>query len=121
MYINLVEAFAIQNLTVIKWPTSTEIKNELWHVSGRLKHRSNHEDKFDVRDMKKMKDGLWGKYGSTKTKATKLVFDTGSQWIILDMQEFLNYIKSRPKQPFHLEELASGFEWNVIFDKKTIP
>jgi hypothetical protein len=118
---NIIEAFATQNLTVIKWPTPTQIKNELWHVEGRLKHRSNHEDKFDVRDMKKMKDGVWGKHGSIKTKATKLVFDTNSQWIILDMQEFLDHIKSHPKQPFPLEKLVGDLEWNLILDKNTNP
>jgi len=103
----------VDNLISIKYPTETE-KKELWNVSGILKNRSNQEFKFDLRPLNKD----LSKKGSFKTKADKMVFETISEWILVDIEELHNYIKQHKLKVVELEQLISKLEWNIILPKK---
>jgi len=103
----------VDNLISIKYPTETE-KKELWDVSGILKNRSNQEFKFDLRPLNKD----LSKKGSFKTKADKMVFETISEWILVDIEELHNYIKQHELKVVELEQLISKLEWNIILPKK---
>ena len=103
----------VDNLISIKYPTETE-KKELWNVSGILKNRSNQEFKFDLRPLNKD----LSKKGSFKTKADKMVFETISEWILVDIEELHNYIKQHKLKVVELEQLISKLDWNIILPKK---
>ena len=103
----------VDNLISIKYPTETE-KKELWDVSGILKNRSNQEFKFDLRPLNKD----LSKKGSFKTKADKMVFETISEWILVDIEELHNYIKQHKLKVVELEQLISKLDWNIILSKK---
>jgi len=87
-----------------------------WNISGILKGK-NAFYKFDVRDMFKMSDGGLGKRGKTNSKADKMVFEAIDHWIIIDMEELVNYIKEKRLQKVHLEDLISKLDWNIILPK----
>jgi len=103
----------VDNLISIKYPTETE-KKELWDVSGILKNRSNQKFKFDLRPLNKD----LSKKGSFKTKADKMVFETISEWILVDIEELHNYIKQHKLKVVELEQLISKLDWNIILPKK---
>lgn len=95
-------------------PTIKQKKEELWDVSGILKDRSNQEFKFDLRPLNKD----LSKKGSFKTKADKMVFETVSEWILVDIEELHNYIKQHELKVVELEDLISKLDWNIILPKK---
>jgi len=95
-------------------PTIKQKKEELWDVSGILKDRSNQEFKFDLRPLNKD----LSKKGSFKTKADKMVFETISEWILVDIEELHNYIKQHELKIVELEQLISKLDWNIILPKK---
>jgi hypothetical protein len=103
----------IDNLISIKYPTEIE-KKELWDVSGILKDRSNQEFKFDLRPLN---EDL-SKKGSFKTRADKMVFETTSQWILVDIEELHTYIKQHELKVVELEDLISKLDWNIVLSKK---
>jgi hypothetical protein len=94
--------------------TSTQKKEELWDVSGILKDRSNQEFKFDLRPLNKD----LSKKGSFKTKADKMVFETVSEWILVDVEELHLYLKKYQLKTIQLEELILRLDWNIILPKK---
>lgn len=95
-------------------PTIKQKKEELWDVSGILKDRSNQEFKFDLRPLNKD----LSKKGSFKTKADKMVFETVSEWILVDIEELHNYIKQHELKVVELEDLISKLDWNIVLPKK---
>jgi DNA topoisomerase IA len=94
--------------------TTKQKKEELWDVSGILKDRSNQEFKFDLRQLNKD----LSKKGSFKTRADKMVFETVSEWILVDIEELHNYIKQHELKVVKLEDLISKLDWNIILPKK---
>ena len=109
--------FAKKYLTNVKWPTKKVSEKELWDVSGILKDRLNENLKFDVRPLKKIKDGRVAKKGSTTTTANKMVVETLSQWIIVDIQELHNYIMNHRIREINLEDIIKNLDWNIIIEK----
>jgi len=93
--------------------TSKQKKEELWDVSGILKNKSNQEFKFDLRPLSKE----LSKKGSFKTKADKMVFETTSKWILVDIEELHSYIKQHQLKVVELEDLISKLDWNIIILK----
>jgi hypothetical protein len=87
-----------------------------WNIAGIIKGK-NAFYKFDVRDMFKMSDGELGKRGKTNSKADKMVFEAKEQWIIIDMEELINYIKENKLKKVYLEDLISKLDWNIILPK----
>ena len=94
--------------------TSKQKKEELWDFSGILKNKSNQELKFDLRPLNKD----LSKKGSFKTKADKMVFETKTTWILVDIEELHSYIKKHELKVVELEQLISKLDWNIILPKK---
>lgn len=101
-----------EHLTDITYPNN---KKEGWHVEGMLKQFSNKKYKFDVRDMVSGTDGTAQKGGSFKTKAEKFVFETNEQWLIFDIEEFLDYLNEHKVKVIRLEEMMNKlfFVWEI--------
>jgi hypothetical protein len=119
LHLNNIEIrFSEKNLNDIVWPTLEQKQNELWNVSGILKKNSNQHFKFDVRGMFNMPDNQLGKKISTASKADKIVFETEDKWIIVDFNEFNDYIKKTSLSVFQFEDLLNNLEWNIIISKK---
>jgi hypothetical protein len=108
---NIVDRFS-KYLENIEYPEEASS----WNIAGIIKGK-NAFYKFDVRDMFKMPDGELGKKGKINSKADKMVFEAKEQWIIIDMEELINYIKEKRLQKVHLEDLISKLDWNIILPK----
>ena len=111
------KSFAKNHLTNVTWPSKDVSKNELWDVSGILKDRSNEVLRFEVRPLKKQKDGRTAKRGRTTTTANKTVVETLTQWIIVDIEELHKYIIANKLREVHIEDLIEKLEWNIILEK----
>jgi len=105
-------------LDKIIYPTQNQKEKELWDVSGIIKGKSNQEFKFDLRPLKKLTTGENVKEGSFLTKADKMVFETTSQWILVDIEELHTYIKQHELKVVELEDLISKLDWNIVLSKK---
>jgi len=104
-------------ITIIKYATTQQQKNELWDVLGIIKKRSNQEFKFDLRPITKQVNNFLGKKGQSNTKADKMVFDIKDQFIIVDIEELHQYIKEKDLKIVHLDKLISELDWNIILPK----
>jgi|TARA_R100001163_G_C5051394_1_gene188188 hypothetical protein len=109
--------FAKKHLNNARFPSEKTRKTQLWDVSGILKNRYNERFKFDVRPLKIMFDNKKAKKGSTKTKADKMVVETLSQWLIVDIKELHEYIFKNKIQHVYVEQIIKDLEWNVIIQK----
>jgi len=94
-----------------------EKENELWDVRGTLEKHSNREFKFDLRPIQNLNNNLFGKKGSTKTKADKMVFNTKDKWIVVDIEELHDYLKNEKTKIIHLDKILLDFDWNIIINK----
>lgn len=112
-----IKTFAEKHLTNVRYPNPKTKKQQLWDVSGILKDRYNERFKFDVRPLKIMSDGKRAKKGSTATKADKMVVETLSQWLIVDIKELHEYIFKNKIQHVYIEQIIKDLEWNVIIEK----
>jgi hypothetical protein len=99
----------INLLTNITKATSTQKKRELWDIEGIL---NNQLFKFDLRPLRNNTKG-----GSFKTKADKIVYDMKDQYIIIDVEEFHQYLKDNQLKTATLKELISSLDWNIILQK----
>ena len=93
------------------------MKEEHWHVEGVLRKRSNQKLKFDISPLIKFKDNDYGKIGHFNSKSDKIVFDFKDQWILIDTQELIEYVKNQQKKHLNLEDLISELDWNIILPK----
>jgi hypothetical protein len=109
--------FANNLLNSIIFATKEQQEKEHWNVSGILKKRSNQELKFDVRPMFNMPDGQLGKKGTTASKADKIVYETVSDWVIVDTEELHKYIKENKITVIPFETLISKLDWNILISK----
>tara|TARA_Y100000114_G_C11507338_1_gene207314 strand:+ start:196 stop:528 length:333 start_codon:yes stop_codon:yes gene_type:complete len=87
-----------------------------WNIAGNLKSK-NAFYKYDVREMFVLPKGGLGKHGRTDSKADKMVFELIDQWVIIDMEELINYIKLKKLRKVHLDDLISKLDWNIILPK----
>jgi hypothetical protein len=92
-------------------------KSEGWHIQGRIKNKSNQILKFDVREMSPSQNGQIQKPGTTATKADKMVFETIDEWIIVDLEELHQYIKSKALKIIPLEDIINSLNWNIFLSK----
>jgi len=109
--------FANNLLNSIIFATKEQQEKEHWNVSGILKKKSNQELKFDVRPMFNMPDGQLGKKGTTASKADKIVYETVSDWVIVDTEELHKYIKENKITVIPFETLISKLDWNILISK----
>lgn len=91
-------------------------KTEIWDVEGRLKN-GNQIFKFDIRPIKAVSDNRLEKTGYFNTKADKMVFETIDQWIIFDIEELHEYVKTTGKKDFNMDELLKDLSWNLVLNK----
>ena len=102
----------INKLENIEHPKS----NQSWDVAGIIKGQNGFY-KFDTRPIQKTKDGEIGKYSSFNTKADKMVFESKSNWIIVDVEELHQYLKEKKLKKVYLQDLISKLDWNIILPK----
>ena len=73
--------------------------------------------KFDVRNMFKLPDGTHAQKGRTDTKADKMVLEFKDQWVILDIEELLSYIRKHKVKKVYVNDLISDLEWTIFLAK----
>ena len=110
---SIVERFS-KYLSEAEYPKTKE-KNQGWQIKGMLSKFSNQIYKFDVRGMINASDGSTRKGGSFATKAEKFVFETETNWLIFDIDEFLEYLNTNKIQVIRLEEMINKlfFVWQI--------
>ncbi len=96
-------------LSNVKLATPIQKKKELWDVEGVL---NNQLLKFDLRPLKNNVKG-----GSFKTKADKIVYDIKNQYVIIDVEEFHQYLKENHLKKVDLQELIYELDWSIVLPK----
>ena len=105
--------FVNQYLSNIKW----NLDNFQWQVSGIIDRISNEYLKFDIRFLNNFNDKK-GKLISSGSKADKVLFEDDKNWILVDTQELINYMKAYGLKEIRLEKLIKNIDWNIILPKK---
>jgi hypothetical protein len=105
--------FVEEYLKNIKW----NIENNQWQVSGILDRISNEYLKFDIRFLNDFNDKK-GKLINSKSQADKVLFEDDENWILVDTQEFIKYMKISDLKQINLDQLLSNIDWNIILPKK---
>ena len=95
--------------------TAKQQEEEIWDVEGRLKN-GNQSFKFDIRPLIQVANKA-EKIGYFKSKSNKIVFESIDKWIIFDTEEVNEYVKSKDKRDFNIDELLDDLSWNLIIDK----
>ena len=107
----------IKELTEVKHATKKQIKEEHWHVEGIIRSKSNQKLKFDLSPMIKFKENDYGKIGHFSSKSDKIVFDFKDQWILIDTEELIEYVRIHEKKELNLDDLLEELSWNIILPK----
>tara|TARA_B100001939_G_C16415246_1_gene394105 strand:- start:84 stop:416 length:333 start_codon:yes stop_codon:yes gene_type:complete len=107
----------INELTEVKHATKKQIKEEHWHVEGIIRSKSNQKLKFDLSPMIKFKENDYGKIGHFSSKSDKIVFDFKDQWILIDTEELIEYVRIHEKKELNLDDLLEELSWNIILPK----
>ena len=105
--------FVEEYLKKVEW----NIENNQWQVSGILDRISNEYLKFDIRFLNDFNDKK-GKLINSKSQADKVLFEDDENWILVDTQEFIKYMKISDLKQINLEQLLSNIDWNIILPKK---
>ena len=105
--------FVNQYLSNIKW-----YNNQYWQVEGIIKGRSNEQLKFDIRYLKDFPEDKKGKLVNSKSPADKVLFENEKEWILIDAQGLIDYMKKLKLKEVKLQDLVSKLEWNIILPKK---
>jgi hypothetical protein len=103
--------FVKQYLSNVIW-----VDNKDWQVEGLLK-KSNQYLKFDIKFLNDFYDKK-GKLINSQSKADKVLFEDVKNWILVDTQELIKYMKEHSLKEVKLEELIKNIEWNIILPKK---
>ena len=103
--------FVKEYLTNVKWNN-----NQTWQVEGLLK-QSNQYLKFDIQFLKDFKNKK-GKLINSKSEADKVLFEDDTNWILVDTQELIKYMKEHSLKEVKLEELIKNIDWNIVLPKK---
>ena len=103
--------FVEKYLTNIHWNN-----NKSYQVEGLLK-QSNQYLKFDISFLKDFTDKK-GKLIDSKSEADKVLFEDDQNWILVDTQELIKYMKKHSLKEVKLEELIKNIDWNIILPKK---
>ena len=92
-------------------------ENNNYQVEGLLK-KSNQYYKFDVRYLSDFPEDKVGKLINSESKADKVLFEDDKNWILIDTQELVKYMKAYDLKEIKLEELIKNIDWNIIIPKK---
>lgn len=106
--------FIDECLLDIKWHESNS-----YQVEGLLK-KSNQYYKFDVRYLSDFPENKIGKLINSESKADKVLFEDDKNWILIDTQELVKYMKAYDLKEIKIEELIKNIDWNIIIPKKTV-
>jgi hypothetical protein len=99
------------------------LTNVIWHennnyqVEGQL-IQSNQYYKFDIRNLSDFPEDKKGKLISSGSQANKVLFEDDKNWILVDTQELIKYMKAYGLKEIRLEELIKNIDWNIILPKK---
>ena len=104
--------FVKQYLSNTKWN-----EGEDWQVEGNIKRLSNQYLKFDIRFLKDFNDKK-GKLINSKSQADKVLFEDDKNWILVDTQELIKYMRISDLKQINLEQLLSNIDWNILLPKK---
>ena len=104
--------FVNQYLTDVKWH-----ENHNYQVEGLLRS-SNKYYKFDIRYLSDFSQSKLGKLIDSDSKADKALFEDDKNWILIDIEEFIKYMKERNLKEIRVEELIKNIDWNIILPKK---
>ena len=104
--------FVNEYLSDIKWNDSED-----WQVEGIIKKLSNQYLKFNIQFLKDYSDKK-GKLINSKSQSDKVLFENDKEWILIDTQELIKYMKATSLKEINLEELLSNIDWNIILPKK---
>ena len=104
--------FVEECLTNVTWH-----ENNSYQVEGLLK-QSNQYYKFDIRHLNDFPQDKKGKLINSKSEADKVLFEDNKNWILVDTQELIKYMKGLNLKEVKLEELLSNIDWNIILPKK---
>tara|TARA_R100001015_G_C4630358_1_gene191919 strand:- start:164 stop:481 length:318 start_codon:yes stop_codon:yes gene_type:complete len=96
----------------ISYPTPMQQKKEMWDIEGILRNKTNQRLKFDLRPLRP-----YGKYGSFATKADKIVYELGGEYVIIDAPELHEYLRENKLTTVHLSVLLSELNWNICIKK----
>ncbi len=105
--------FVEQYLTNVTW----NLDNEQWQVSGIINRISNEYLKFDIRFLKDFNNKK-GKLTNSRSESDKILFEDNKNWILIDTQELIKYMKKNNLKEIELEKLINNIQWNIILPKK---
>ena len=108
----------IDQLDNISYATKKQIQEEYWHIEGIVRNRTNQKFKFDLSPIVKFQKDDYGKIGHFNSKADKIVFDFKDNWILIDTEEIVNYIKEKQIRDLNLDHLLKEFSWNIVLQKQ---
>ena len=106
-----------KNLEDITWATKEQVLKEKWNVSGILKKYTNKKYKFDLSPIKIINNDVAGKKFNKQNKAEKLVLETNKEWIILDIDEMLDYYDNKKIKTAPLNEIEKDLTWSIKIPK----
>ncbi len=107
----------IKQLDEVRHATKKQINEEHWHVEGIIKSKSNQKFKFDLSPIIKFEENDYGKVGYFNSKSDKIVFDFKENWILIDTEELIEYVKETQKKDIDLNDLLDDLSWNIILSK----
>jgi len=96
---------------------TTWSNEDAYQVEGLLK-QSNQYYKFDIRYLSDFPQDKIGKLIDPKSNSDKILFEEGNNWVLVDTQELIKYMKEHGLKEVKLEELIKNTEWNIIISKK---
>lgn len=99
-------------LTAVEYPK----EKTSWNIAGILKDK-NAFYKFDVRDMLELPDNTPAQSGTIDSKADKMVLEIEDKWVILDLKELHQYIKTKKISKVYLNDLIPNLEWTIFLLK----
>jgi hypothetical protein len=104
--------FVNECLTNVTWHESNS-----YQVEGLLK-QSNQYYKFDIRYLNDFSKDKKGKLINSKSQADKVLFEDDKNWILVDTQELIKYMRISGLKQINLEQLLSNIDWNIVLPKK---
>jgi hypothetical protein len=104
--------FVNECLTNVTWHESNS-----YQVEGLLK-QSNQYYKFDIRYLNDFSKDKKGKLINSKSQADKVLFEDDKNWILVDTQELIKYMRISDLKQINLEQLLSNIDWNIVLPKK---
>jgi len=106
----------VSMLSEVQWATSKQKVKEHWDVAGILRGRLNQKCKFDIRTLE-IHHNIYGKKGTTASKADKIVYELKDKWVILDASELHKLVIVKKLKTLDLDKLILSLEWNIILPK----